>query len=407
MHPSLASTLALAADLSRRMPMLAAPLVFAESATAYADNNPTQAVGQQALASTQAPSVTPSPPMAASPPAAAPEADPLAPFKISGKTYADVSFNENVDEAANTRQKTTGFDMKRLYLGIGYQASPVYSATFLTDIGDQDGHYDVYVKKAFVQAKFFPAFILRAGVGDTPWVPWAEDVYGFRYVENTLIDRTHYGTSADWGLHALGTFADGRAGYQLSIVNGNGYANPSRAKVPAVELRVDSRPFGGLVLGVGGSVSTLGAENSVPHTGWRFDALVGWVVERLRVGIEGFVAYDYTADQVAGKAPEDTARGLSAFATFRFLPKLGVFGRLDYVQPFFDTDSRVKDRYFNAGFDYSPYEFLDLALVYKRDTVNSGNGGVRFGTTNGKIGSTVPNQSGYFQEAGVFSQFKF
>lgn len=358
---------------------------------------------QSAPASTQSTQVPAAPPA----PPAPPKAGPHLPFKISGKTYTDVSFRENVDKGANTRQKTTAFDMKRFYLGVGYKVSPVYSATFLTDIGDQAGHYDVYVKNAFFQAKFAPAFMLRVGVGNNPWIPWVESIYGLRYVENTLIDRTHYGTSADWGLHALGKFADGKVGYHLSVVNGHGYGNPSRAKVPTVNLRFDARPFGGLVMGVGGSVSTLGAADSVPHTGWRFDALLGWVIRRFRVGVEGFLAYDYTADQVSAKAPEDLARGVSAFASWRFLPKLGVFGRFDYVQPFFDTDRQVKDAYFNAGFDYSPYKFLDLALVYKRDTVDSGSGGVLFNTTNGKIGSAVPNQSGYFQEAGVFSQFKF
>ena len=31
-----------------------------------------------------------------------------------------------------------------------------------------------------------------------------EGVYGYRYVENTLVDRIKFGNSADWGVHVLG-----------------------------------------------------------------------------------------------------------------------------------------------------------------------------------------------------------
>ncbi len=340
------------------------------------------------------------------------------PFEIFGKTYSDFSWKNAVDEGqSKTRADSgTGFDLKRFYLGASYRLSPVFSAHFLTDVGDQAKHFDVFVKNAYIQAKLMPALIVRAGVANNPWFPYAEDRYGMRFVENTLVDRLGYGSSADWGLHVLGDFANGMLGYQVSIVNGNGYANPTRAQVPSVEARVNAQFAGHLYVALGGAASQLGqntAETSKLklHTGTREDLLVAWDAPTLRVGLEGFLAHDYTAKEVTGA--EDTARGATVYASWRFLPALSVFGRFDYAQPDADTDASVRDTYYNAGVDYSPFSFWDLALVYKGETVDSGSAlpgtlqGTVLATSNGPIGSAVPDQTGTYQEVGLFTQLSF
>jgi hypothetical protein len=53
--------------------------------------------------------------------------------------------------------------------------------------------------------------IIRLVGADMPWISFDEDVYACRYIENTLIDRTRFGTSAEWGAHALGTIPAGPA----------------------------------------------------------------------------------------------------------------------------------------------------------------------------------------------------
>ncbi len=304
--------------------------------------------------------------------------------------------------------------MKRFYLGVNYTLTEIFSAKFQTDIGDYNHKYDVFVKNAYFEAKFAPELVVRAGVANNPWIPWVEDRYGYRYVENTLIDRLHYGNSADWGVHVLGDIAKGVLGYQVSVVNGHGYGNPARAHVPTGAARLNAEPIKHLNIGVGTSISTLGAPGPVacpgskcPGYGTRFDGLIAWDSDPVRVGVEGFLGRNYTADQISGAAPKDTARGVSAFANVRFIPMLGVFGRFDYTQPNASTDTSIKDMYFNVGIDASPEKFLDLALVYKWETVKSGAGGAVINTTNGKIGSTVPDSKGQYQEIGLFSQFKF
>ncbi len=215
-------------------------------------------------------------------------------------------------------------------------------------------------------------------------------------------------------MHVLGDIAKGKLGYQVSVVNGHGYANPARAHVPTGAARLNVQPIKHLDIAVGTSVSTLGAPGPVscpggtcPGYGTRLDGLIAWDSAPVRVGVEGFLGRNYTADQISGKTPENTARGVSAFANVRFIPMLGAFGRFDYAQPIPNSDSGYKDMYFNVGLDASPTKFLELALVYKWETVDSGAAGNLLNTSNGKIGSIDPNSKGRRQEVGLFSQLEF
>jgi len=128
--------------------------------------------------------------------------------------------------------RSTAFDIKRFYFGVNHKFNDVFSANLTTDVSliantntvtgtaqnptgtaptpfPKTVGETLYIKKAYLQASLNPAFNVRAGSADMPWVPFVEELYGFRYIENTLIDRPGYGTSADWGLHTFGSFAGG------------------------------------------------------------------------------------------------------------------------------------------------------------------------------------------------------
>jgi hypothetical protein len=237
-------------------------------------------------------------------------------------------------------------------------------------------------------------------------VPFVEDLYGFRYVENVLIDRTKFGTSADWGVHAGGKLGGGVASYAISAVNGRGYGDPTRTQAPTVEGRVALVPVTGLTLGVGGQAGKLGQNvvgTATPRTAQRVDAVVAWVSGELRLGATGFLAKNYGKTIVTGADPEDKAVGASAWASVTVLPPVTIFGRADYVQPKRDTNPNLKDAYLNAGIQVKPAKPIDLALVYKYEQVKNGT----LAVSNGTIGSTVPGQKGTYNELGLFAQYSF
>ena len=330
---------------------------------------------------------------------------------FSGKAFVDFTFRQNVDSGANrTPDAGTGLDLKRFYFTVDHSFDDVWSARVRTDVGDLNKKFDVFVKHAYLQARLAPELVLRAGVADLPWVPFVDDLYGMRYVENVVSDRTKFGTSADWGLHALGKIAGGLVNYQVSAVGGRGYGDPTRPQAPMFAGRLGVAPVKSFVVAVGGEIGKLGQNLvgvSTPQTAQRLDAVVAFLGDPVRVGVDGFWAHDYSAAIVTGKAKQDTALGVSGWASVAVMPAVSLFARVDFVQANKDTASDAKDLYFNAGVQFKPVKAVDLALVVKRDNVDTGPAAYSLSTANGKIGSTVANSSGTYTEVGLFTQYSF
>jgi len=181
---------------------------------------------------------------------------------ISGKIYFDLTNIDQTSNGSKTAASGTGVDVKRFYFSVNHKFDDVWSANLTTDFSyiSNDGVTNLYIKKAYVQGKFSDALVFRAGSADLPWVPFAEGYYGFRYVENTLIDRLKFGTSADWGLHLGGKSGDGMFNYAASVINGAGYKNPSRGKGMDFEGRLGFSPIDGMVIAAGYYTGHLGKE---------------------------------------------------------------------------------------------------------------------------------------------------
>ena len=296
-----------------------------------------------------------------------------------------------------------GFDIKRFYISVDHKFNDVFSADVTTDFqySSAISSTELYLKKAYLQAKLSDAFVVRVGSADLPWVPFVEDLYGYRYVENVLIDRTKFGTSADWGVHVGGKFADGIISYQISAIDGSGYKAPLRSNHVDFEGRL-SATYAGFTAAVGGYRGKLGAdkESTVTfHNATREDALIAYANKGLRVGGEYYHTSNWKSVAATG---EDKSHGMGAFASYQFTPLVGVFGRYDWVRPnTLDPEgNKRKDQYYNAGISFSPAKIVDFALVYKHDRVDNG----FFNTSNGNIGGA---DDGTYSEVGIWGQFRF
>jgi hypothetical protein len=328
--------------------------------------------------------------------------------KISGKAFFNISSIDNERDGVDQASNGTQTELKRFYLGVDHRFNDVLSANLTTDFryGSNGTSNDVlvYVKKAYLQAKFGPEFFVRIGSADLPWVPFAEGIYGYRFVENELIDRTKFGTSADWGVHVGGSFLDGKINYAASAINGAGYKTLSRgSNTIDLEGRVSVNPIKAITLAVGGYTGKLGksADNGADtRRATRFNALAAYTDSRIRAGVEYFHAKNWL--NVTGPVG-DTADGWSAFGSFAFNKQFSVFGRYDWVKPKKDASPDLKDRYFNVGVNYKPIKELDLALVYKRDRAKNG----FLSTSNGTIGGIDNLTGGTYDEVGLFGQFAF
>lgn len=296
----------------------------------------------------------------------------LANTTFSGKMFFDFSnINQKNSDTGKTDASGTGLDVKRFYLGVDHKFNDIWSANLTTDFNyvANDGQTNLFVKKAYVQGKFDPAAVLRIGSADMPWIPFVENYYGFRYVENTITDRLKYANSADWGLHLGGDIGQSKyANYAVSVVNGGGYKNPSRTKGVDVEGRVGFVPFEGMIVAVGGYSGHLGKETqniSAPQTAQRGDVMVAYADKTVRVGAEYFTAKNW--GNLVLSPVSDKADGYSLWGSVALTDDLALFARYDNAKLSRDIDRQSKDVYYNLGLQYQVTKGFKLAGVWKHE----------------------------------------
>jgi len=313
---------------------------------------------------------------------------------ISGKMYIDVT-NIDAENAAGTKLSTsgTGMDVKRFYFGVTHVFDSMWSANINTDsaYSTNTGTVTPFIKTAYVQAKFSPEAIVQLGSANEPWIPFDEDTYTYRYVENTLIDRLHFGNSADWGVHFLGS--SGMASYNFAVVNGGGYKNPTRTNSMDYEGRVSIEPTKGLTFAVGGYDGDLGKDvqgSPATRTASRYDALVNYATKQYALGAEWFSESDWG---FTNSASSDSGDGYSIFGKV----KLGdepqwLFARWDTDKTSKKLHPNLKENYFNVGWEYVAIKGVNLALVYKYDKIDN---------------PTSASAQAKYNEIGMFAQVAF
>ncbi len=323
---------------------------------------------------------------------------------VGGKAYFDfTNIDQTSDGVKAGKRNGTGADGKRFYLGIKHGFDDMWSTNLTTDFKYDSGAgaTQLYVKKAYLQAKFSDAAVVRIGSADLPWVPFVEGLYGYRYVENTLIDRLKFGTSADWGVHLKGKQMGGKVKYAISVVNGNGYKNPSRSQSMDMSGRISVNPVKNLTLGAGFYNGKLGQDTqgaTVTNTATRMDFVADYRFDMFNVGGEYFSAKNDTKSAITG--PGDKADGYSVWATVKPTEKIAVFARYDSAKPQKTTKPNLKNTYYNIGVSYKARKNVDLALVYKNEKVENGS----WKSSNGTIGGT---NGGQYKEIGLWTQVKF
>jgi hypothetical protein len=301
--------------------------------------------------------------------------------KISGRVFYNLSDKGDGAE----------FDIKRSYLTVDQRFNDTFSANLTTDFqyASPGGATDFFVKKAYLQAKVSEALTVRVGAADTPWVAYVDGLYGYRWIEKTLIDRTGFAYTADWGVHAQGVLPGGVVSYAVSALDGGGYRDPSRSNSIDVEGRVGAK-FSDFQLGVGGYSGKRGEDGGrtpALRTARRVTMAAAYTPKAFRVGVEAFAAENWNnVVTVAG----DRSRGYSVFGSYAFNDKVSAFARRDGVTPSRDLAPSRRETYLHLGAAYTPIRNVDVAMVYKRKTVER---------------AALPKKAG--DEVGIWGQVRF
>ena len=288
--------------------------------------------------------------------------------KLSGRMYYDFTNIDDSSKGVKTAKSGFGFDIKRFYLGVDHTFNDKWSMNLTTDFqySSAISSTELYIKKAYIQYKYSDAFVVRAGSADLPWVPFSENANGMRYVENTMVDRLKYGTSADWGMHASGKVAGGAFEYAAAALNGAGYKNPSRSKGVDFEGRVSYAPTESIVVGVGAYSGKLGKETqtlNALHTANRVDFLAAYTSGNTRFGVEYFQANNWNNVLTAAS---DKAQGYSLWGSVGLTSGgITLFGRYDQADISKTLDPSLQDTYYNVGVEFPIVKGVKLATVYK------------------------------------------
>jgi hypothetical protein len=373
---------------------------------------------------------------------------------VGALVYADVSDITEQQNGTDIAPTGVGFDIKRGYIIVNHTFNGIWSANLTTDAeyisstagtgytnsttSNSGGVTELYVKLLYLQAKFNDAFVFRAGSYNDAWIGYVQNLYGYRFVEKTSVERLGYANSADWGLYANGVAGGGNGffNYTFGVIDGGGYKNPTRTREPDYEGQVGVKPLSWLNIGAGFYTGHLGqiTETNVDYarnTATRWDALVGILRGPLRLGAEYFDAKNYkvgsaatgvlsgpggvvVASTATGTVAHDVAEGYSSWVSYNFLPRWAAFGRFDRSHLSEDVNPKLIDTYYNLGIDFKPIAAIDVALVFKHENVRDGTISVGGGDANGSytiggtgVAGTGAKTSGQFNEVGIYTQYLF
>lgn len=245
--------------------------------------------------------------------------------KDSKKGEAIVTIFTNFHSGFGENNDDRGFDLERSYLGYQYNLNGGLQVKAVMDIGRSSdvGDYQriAYIKNAMISWKY-KDLTLNGGLIGTNQFGLQEKFWGKRYVMKSFQDEYKMGSSADLGLSAAYKFAPWISG-DIILVNGEGYKKIQINDGLQYGAGVTVTPVNGLTLRVYGSYNEAADKEKSGMA--NMAAFVGYAQEKFSVGAE----YNYQSN--ASFTKECNQNGVSAYTTVQLCPRLGIYGRWDYL----------------------------------------------------------------------------
>jgi hypothetical protein len=269
---------------------------------------------------------------------------------LSGVGYAQYRYQLS-DTAANTN----GFAVTRAYINVlgnlgGGLATRITPDLFSTT----DGSFALRLKYAY--AAYTPPSIpltFKLGIIHTPWLDWAEGVWGYRMQGTMSVERNGYITSADLGFGIDGAWGAQRVNMQVGVYNGEGYHGGVGDANKDFMGRVSVRLLSTDVPGSRGGLRLTGYGQYGKPTGGgvraRVIGMLSYQAKGLTLGAEGALTRDSSS---ATPSPLLKGSVLSGFGVYA-IPgtSAALVARVDFADP--DTGT-ADDRHtrFIGGVSY-------------------------------------------------------
>ena len=261
-----------------------------------------------------------------------------------------------------------GFTFRRLYLTTDFRLSEAFSGRVRLEADEgtveEDGSMP-NIKDLYLTWQSEAGHALTFGITPPPVFGISEDVWGYRSLDQTIMDLNDIASSRDFGVRATGPLAgDGLLRYAVMYANNRG-VKPESNKSKRVYARLQASPGESLVFTLGGDYAGYEGEGGAPGPADAFTAhaFAGYATPGLRAGLKGYwqrFSYDLaTPDHF----------GVSLFAALQMADDWEAVGRVDRArhETLFEAFYRT---YALAGVAYRPHEmvrFMPNLRLLKRD----------------------------------------
>lgn len=241
--------------------------------------------------------------------------------RLSGTAFLD--FVHHLDSPDDDLRGHSGFTYRRIYATADFGLSDAFSARvrLSADQGtaDQRGP-DVYIKDAFVNWRWSDQHNVTLGILPPPLFETSESVWGYRGLEEVLVDLSGLAASRDVGLRASGDINEtGSLRYGVMVAN-NSDTRPETDRYKRIYGQIQGRS--------GPWIATLGA-NYAGYGDFRRDALmfsgvVGRISPEGRFGADWYVQQtEFITDDTQVNA------GISIFGEVPVVERWSLVGRVD------------------------------------------------------------------------------
>lgn len=258
--------------------------------------------------------------------------------------FADyTSVSDNAAPVATNFDATNGFHVSRAYFTVTDKVSDEIFAKFVIDTQTAPkGAPTMFIKNAYLDYKLNDVATIEAGLGATPWIGFAEKLWGYRYLGSTtnvagkvFADKNGLLSSADGGVAVMG--ATSGFNYQVGAYNGEGYGGVANGGGLKIAGRLGYEMGNGLGLaayydteskrGNGAGTAVVGFDPT------RMIGMVYFKQPAFTVGGEYLTASDFTGTVAPVGAVYSDANGFSVFAHGLVTENIRLFGRYDSLTP--------------------------------------------------------------------------
>ena len=284
--------------------------------------------------------------------------------KISGYMFSEFYYNAQRDTISNLPNRVyggeeglNGFQFKRIYFTYDYNISKKFSTRFRLE-GAQDetfknGKVGVFIKDAYLEWKnIFKGSNLIFGIQPTLAFTTAEQIWGHRYIEKTIMDLRGIVDSRDFGISLNGSFDEqNKITYGVMLGNNSG-VTVENDKYKRVSAHLGFNPVSELYITLFSDYRAMPTVKYIntEYNGDKFTEaiMIGYKKDNsFSFGLESY--FDYT------RTPEQKGFGVSIFGTGIINEQFSLFGRYDFF------DNNVTEGYtwytrnlFLAGLDFKP-----------------------------------------------------